>query len=228
MGGAALLDSIQTLRSEGTTRRRIGSEELSIPTVSLIAFPDRYRHEATLPFGKLVTIVTAKGAFLTSDIGSMPLSEDQKFEVEDHLLRNPVILLRKRNDMFYEAEAEGRETWNGRAVERVRFSLGEWKTTTVFLDPVTFRIVGVRYPERRAPAGAAKDLTVAYDDYRKVGNLLYPFGATGTVEGRMIFAAKTEKITVDGPIPDEAFEMPVEIVPPPPRLPAASPTPTPK
>jgi hypothetical protein len=210
MGGPAVLDRLRTLRAQGLSRRKMPSgETVGIPTTSVLVFPDRYRHEVELPtIGRLTTLITGKAAYLIGPNGSLTLPEHEKFNIEDRILRNPVVLLRMRHDVFFEAIPEASDEIDKRRVDWVRIQLGQHKVTWVALDAETHRVSRVRYRERTPQGETGAEIVSSYSDFRTVKGLVYPFEATVSVAGQTDFWSRTESLSVDEPVPEALFEAP--------------------
>jgi hypothetical protein len=207
-GGAAVIDRIRSLRVETLGKRRLPSGEvLEIAAASSLLFPDKYLHEVTLPVGKVTTLISGANGYLISAGETTPLPEHEKFNIEDRILRLPVVLLRKRHDPFFEAVAEQDGELHGRRVNRVLIRIGA-KQTQVALDSETGRVVQVRYRERTIKGETGSEIVSTYGDYRVVKGLAYPFAVSVTVEGRPEFTSQTSVLLVDEKVTPEMFQPP--------------------
>jgi hypothetical protein len=209
MGGAAALDRIRSLRVESIGRYRMpAGEMIEVPTTSSLLFPDRYLHEVSLSVGKMTTLISGKNAYLIIARRSTPLPESEKFNVEDRILRNPVVLLRKRHDPFFEAVPGNSGDVNGRRVDWVRMQLGQQKVTWAALDAETGLICRIRYRERAPEGETGAEIEATYSDYRTVKGLRYPFAVEVTVSGKSEFRAETRSLLVDEGVSAAIFEPP--------------------
>jgi len=204
-----VLDRIRSLRVESIGRYRMpAGEMIEVPTTSSLLFPDRYLHEVSLSVGRTTTLISGKNAYLIIGRRSIQLPESEKFNVEDRILLNPVVLLRKRHDLFFEAVSEGSGEVGGRRVDWVRMQLGQRKVTWVALDAETGLICQVRYRECSLEGEAGAEIVATYSDYRTVKGLHYPYAVEVTVSGRPEFWAKTSSLLMDEGVVATIFEPP--------------------
>ena len=206
MGGAAVVDAVTTLELHGDSTRYLpNGEEWALKSVSYYAFPDRYRQEATLPIGEnLITMAGPDGAFLqTGKTGGVPLPDSEKQEITKSILRNPLILLQRRQTLKPVAEADQKIDNKTVHVVRVDETIG---ATHIAVDPASGEIRQITYPV----SGGAQQLTITYTDYRSVGKLRYPFMSSATVGGKPAFSFTAEKVTVNEPY-DAKFFVPATV-----------------
>ena len=201
MGGAAAVDAVKTLQLSGDSKRYLpNGEEWALKSVSYYAFPDRYRQEAMLPIGEsLITMAGPGGAFLqTGKTGGVPLPESEKQEITKSILRNPLVLLQRRQTLKPVAEADQKIDDKTVRVVRVDEAIG---ATHIAIDPATGEIRQITYPV----SGGANELAIKYSDYRAVGKLRYPFRSSATVGGKPAFSFQAEKVTVNDPLDAKMF-----------------------
>jgi hypothetical protein len=218
MGGAAVIDNLRSIRVEGVGTRRLATgDTVEMPTVSALLFPDSYLHEVLLPVGPVRTVIAGKDGFLMSATETAPLSDDERFNVGDRLLRLPLVLLRKRDGPFFEAISEGAGELNGRATIRLLIRIGQRKQTRLVLDASTCQILQVAYRERTPQGETGAEIVSTYSDYRVVKGLSYPFSVSVSVNGRAEFTAQTRSLVVDDGVEPGMFKpsTPIPLAPPP-------------
>jgi predicted Zn-dependent peptidase len=206
VGGADRLAAVASLRQSGTAVATTPQGEMQIELIELLVFPDRYRQELVLPFGRMVTVVTAEDGFLMTPQGIQEMPEPRRTDARRSMRRELVALLRAHRDEGFEAVALGAGEIDGRAVERVQVAFsGDVIGLAIANDSsevleMVFRGSGF--------GGAPGEIRQSYSDFREVDGLRLPFRTSSTFEGDPYIAVTTMEIEVDGAVEEGAFQRP--------------------
>ena len=205
--GGGLVDSIATLRATGTAVQQTPQGEMQIRLTSTYRYPDSLRQELELPFGTMTMVLTPSGAFADTPQGVMDLPESQRENLEKSARRNPLMLLRARNEPDFVATMAGTAQVDGTPVELVQVE-HRGDVTTLGIDPETGRLLQVSYQGTAGMGGAPGEILQTFSDFREVDGLTYPFSLVGTFNDEPSMSLSLEKIEVDPEIENTAFTRP--------------------
>jgi YHS domain-containing protein len=178
LGGAARLDALTTYRETASHIQKRGQDDVPVSVTTMWRFPGEARAERTITLpGKTSSsamLLTPDGAwFIAGPDRAFRQMEAARPAVEQDFGRNPVVLLRTRNEKGFSAAALGRDTSAGVAIDRVRVRRGSIDVV-LGLDPETGRIQTATYSDRNQ-VGEYGIYTLRYGDYRLVDGLTVPF-----------------------------------------------------
>ena len=205
MGGAEVVDRVRALRSRGVATQATPQGELEIQVAQTQVFPDRVRQELTLPMGSITMVLSGEDAFMVGPQGTMDLPGSQAAQMRKSARRDPLALLKMRDDPGFVATALPPVELDGTPLERLQIELAG-DVTVVGLDPETGRIRQLSYQEQ-GPSGVG-EVVETFSDYRDVDGLSYPFAVAGTFEGEPRSSVKVDEIEVDPEVDESAFDKP--------------------
>lgn len=90
---AGALSSVKDFEIVARNRLITTQGDMTVRSRQLFVPPGRYRDESTLPFGKIVTIVNAKGGWAETPRGVQPLDDDQLRRTREGVYRSYLGLL---------------------------------------------------------------------------------------------------------------------------------------
>jgi len=207
LGGAAAVDGVQRIDQKGRMTLKTPQGELEIKMETLAVFPDRLRHQMTLPFGTMTGVVTPEKAFVVTPQGVAPMPDSQRDDLMKNWGRNQVAMFKQRGDPSFKAIATGSAQVGGIAVEQVVVDL-KGEQTTLSIDPANGRVVAVAYRGNGPMAPAPGDVAFSFGDFRAVEGLTLPFAVTGTFNGEPSSSFVVDSVTLNGPVSAEAFALP--------------------
>lgn len=211
VGGAERLASVTSVRRSGAAVATAPQGQMQIELNEVYVYPDRQRQEMKLPFGTMVSVVTAEGGFIDTPQGVQEMPESRLADSRKSMRRQLLPLLRARLDDGFEAVALEAGEVAGRAVDQVQVSLaGDLITLAIASDngqvvAMTFRGNGL--------TGAPGEIHQVYSDFREVNGLSLPFVTDATFDGEAFLAVTASEIEVDGVVEDGAFERPAPVEP---------------
>lgn len=205
-GGAAAVDALESIAKTGETVAVTPQGEMSIKTKDVVAFPDSMRQEMVLPFGTIITVITQDDAFLNTPGGVQPMPESQRDDSVKSMRRNPLFLLKARNDENLVVAAMGQEEFAGQAADMLHVEyMGD--TATLALDPESSQCLGMKFQGKNF-TGAPGEMVQVFSDYREVNGLQVPFKVVSTYNGEPFLDTTLTEITVNGPITEDTFARP--------------------
>ncbi|MFQ5741928.1 MAG: M16 family metallopeptidase, partial [Acidobacteriota bacterium] len=204
-GGAEMIDSLKSFRVEATSLAHTPQGEMEIKTSTLIQVPDRFRQELSLPFGKITVVLTPDAAFQLTPRGVAAIPDSRRKEAAKGMLRNPMMILRSRNNADFVPIFAGSEELDGEPVDVVRLEIGG-DPTTVVVD-ADGHIVQLRY-RGVGLSGAPGDLVWTFSDFRQVEGFSYPFASSATRNGNPMVSSTVNSVTVNQPVDEALFKKP--------------------
>jgi zinc protease len=206
-GGAAAIDAVQTLEEKGTVVARVPEQgEMELKSSMVIAFPDRYVQEVTLPFGTITTVFTPTEAFMKTPGGVRPVPDSALKELRRNLDRNLLAILKNRQSQGFSASAAGKEQMDGHDLELVRVE-ANGEAMTLGIDPASGRVLRMAYRGTDL-SGTPGDLVLTFSDFRAAGNLTLPFVASVTVNGEPSMTINTESMATNVALDPSLFVKP--------------------
>lgn len=200
-----MVDGVKTLQANAKVKRKFpGGNEVEFDSKTALLFPDRYRQEARLPMGEIVTVWVPEGAFTDMGNGPVLLPEAQDAALEDSFRRNLVSLLQARSRPGFRATT-GSAGEGAAETESLDIDSGGLRTT-LEIDRATGRVRRLRYLSASAAAGIGGETVVEFSDWRPVKGLNYPFGFSSTVAGKPTHAGQVQELTVNAPLEASLFE----------------------
>jgi predicted Zn-dependent peptidase len=206
MGGPEVVDAVAALRSRGAASQQTPAGAMDLQVASTLVFPDRLRQELTLPMGSITMVLSGESGFMISPQGAMDLPGSQAAALRRAARRDPLALLKTRNDDNFTATALPPVEVEGTPLERLQLEI-DGDVTLVDLDPESGLIRRIVYRDQ-GPAGAPGEVVRTFSDYREVDGLTYPFAVVGTFEGEPLMSSQVEELEVDPEIDEADFERP--------------------
>ena len=166
-GGLAKLRGIKTVRVEGTMTSESAGGPIVFPVVTSIAYPDRFRVDASMPGGKIAQVFAGGKYWIQGPDGVKELDAEMAAPIRAAIERDMVrVLLRAADGTLVVREVDSDDTRLG-AIE----VSGEALTpVTLFVNRDNGLIERARY--LGGPDGRTEEI---YSDYRNVGGIQVAF-----------------------------------------------------
>jgi hypothetical protein len=206
IGGAEALAGATTLRIVATASQETPQGPMEIAMSQTQVFPDRVRQEVTLPFGTMTMVVAGESGFAVTPQGVVDIPPSRLAAVRQQADRNPIALLRSRNDPGFTATAIGGEEIDGAPVERLQIEIAG-QVTVVAIDPESGQIRQIAY-QGTGPTGGPAEIVETYSDWRAVAGLQYPFLIVGSVDGEEMQRVTIQEVEIGAEVDPAVFERP--------------------
>ena len=207
MGGGERVDSVVRFTQSGSLALQTPQGAMDIKVSMLVDLPDRVRQEMVLPFGKVTSVVTPEAGFTEMPQGTQQMSEAQRQESLQDMLRDPIVLLRYRDEPEFQANAVGAGEVSGTLVENVQIEFGGI-TGTYGIDVKSGQILRMVFRGKHPMTQAPGELVRTFSDFRDVSGVLFPFEMSTTFNGDPMVSGTLDSMIVDGPLDETAFAMP--------------------
>ncbi len=176
-GGAAKVDAITSLEFKRVRIYQANGEDKEQATFTRIIFPDRFRLDDIWHSGSASDFVRGDAGFRIDIDGAWPMDEIVRREFVKAIHRNPIALLRARNQPGFRAAAAGRGKVGDQDVEWLVIHLNG-ANSTLGIDATSGRVLSIRY-HGRAPS-AIGEVTRTFSDFREVDGVKLPFAVATT------------------------------------------------
>ena len=206
MGGADVVDQVASLRASGTVQQMTPQGEMEIQVAQTHVFPSKVRQELTLPMGSITMVATDAGGFMTSPQGTMDLPASRADSMRRSAMRDPLALLKMRDDPSFSATTLDPVELDGTPLERLQIEVGE-DVVVAAIDPDSGELRQLSYRDQ-GPSGAPGEVVETFSDWREVDGLTYPFAVVGTFDGEQVSATALESLEVNPEVGDADFEKP--------------------
>jgi len=205
-GGAAKLDAITSLELKRVRTYQADGEDKEHATVTRVLFPDRFRLDDVWHSGSASDFVRGGAGYRIGSDGAWPMDEIVRREFIKSFRRNPLVLLKARNQPGFRAVSAGRGKVGDQDVEWLTIGL-DGASSTLGIDATTGRVLSVRY-RGRAPS-AIGDVTRTFSDFRDVDGLVLPFAVSTTYNDSAAVAPRPfAAVTVNAKFDAKLFATP--------------------
>ncbi len=207
MGGADKVDAVKTMAMKASTVAHTPRGDMDIQMEMFIAYPDRYRQQITLPFGKMTTVYTPQDSFAITPQGQVQTVPDsQRGELEKFFLHQQLALLKARNQDGFKAIALASAELDGRQVEQLHV---EWKgeSETLSIDPQSGRILAIAYRGTNM-TGAPGEMMQKFSDFREVDGITIPFQSETLFNNEAQLTATMSEATFNASVDEAQFARP--------------------
>jgi hypothetical protein len=206
IGGAEAVDATTSLSVTGTVTQATPQGEMELAVRETHLFPDRVRQEVTLPFGTMTMVLAGDTGFAITPQGVVDIPESQLGAIRQRARRNPLALLKARNDEGFSATVLPAGEHEGAPLERLQIEL-DGDVTVVGIDSASGEVRQISY-QGNGPTGAPGEVVETLTDWRDVGQLRYPFAMVGTFDGETMQRVTLGEVEIDGEVDEAAFERP--------------------
>jgi hypothetical protein len=207
IGGLQALRRVKTLRAKATTTVIGPSGPIKTETVTSIAYPERFRVEASLPTGRVVQVSVGGEAWLEDPSGVRDAPPPMRDDMRAVVQRDPIRLLLDAFDGRAKVGAlpdvtseEGRRLSaeitppNGQPVT-ARFEVGSG------------RLVGLEW-SAPGPAGRRSAIEERFSDYRAVNGVQIAFGGEVRRDGVVVTERAVAQVEINVALDPAIFAKP--------------------
>jgi hypothetical protein len=206
-GGLERLRAVRTARADTQTTLVTAGGRIETASSTYIAYPDRYRVEASLPSGRLVQVYAGGDAWVRSPAGLVEASPEDRERFRAGAGRDIISLLLRaeRGEISARALPEVRE--GAQRLQVLELAPDTRDAVTLFLDPATALVVKQRYTAD-GPAGAA-EAEELFSDYRTVDGIQVAFRAVVRQAGATVVEREVTRFAINIPLDDALFRKPL-------------------
>jgi hypothetical protein len=142
--------------------------------------------------------------------GAKPLADDKVQQFRDATLHDIFYILRERvSEPGIEFEAAGADIVENQPVEALDIYDSENRNIRVWVNADTFLPVKQRYYRWDPVINDRREEVTRYTTYRAAGSgIMWPHAISRERDTEMVSGLRSERVTVNDPLPDSLFELP--------------------
>jgi hypothetical protein len=166
-------------------------------------------------FGKKLedgaTLFTANEGYDVTYHGAKPLADDKVQQYREATLHNIFYILRERLflEPGIEIERVGADIVENQPVEAIDIYDSENRNIRLWVNADTFLPVKQRYERWDPLINERREEVTRYTTYRPAGNgIMWPHAISRERDTEMLSEFRSERVTVNEPLPDSLFELP--------------------
>jgi hypothetical protein len=165
-------------------------------------------------FGKKLedgaTLFTANEGYDVTYHGAKPLADDKVQQYREATLHNIFYILRERiSEPGIEFEGAGADIVENQPVEAIDIYDSENRNIRMWINADTFLPVKQRYERWDPLIGERREEVTRFTTYRPAGNgIMWPHAISRERDTEMVSELRSERVTVNDPLPDSLFELP--------------------
>lgn len=203
-GGAAKLQTLRSIRQQGTLTVSTPMGSLPLASDWLWIVPDRVHMEFASPMGSMTVAGMAGSYFVqqgaeikdVADAGGMALF------IPDIRRQNVPYLMSRANDPDFSSRVLGTERLGDAEAQVVEVTVAGEKSR-LSVNPSSGRVYRLAYTQI-GPKGPV-DVVYEYSDWRIVNGLPIPFRMLAIVGGREVATAELQSAQINTPVADAAL-----------------------
>ncbi len=205
-GGAAGFKSIQSLIYEAKVTVNTPQGAMTLDMTSIEVPPDKAAQTIRTPMGEQNIVFVGDAGWISAAGQSQAMPTGQLEEQKKNARRDMVYLFAHVDqDDYPDVAAKGTEEFDGRQAERLDFKTVTGDQFTVYLDPETYRPMGMKYmgETMQGPGEVVEKMS----DYQAYGEVMLPAKRVQEA-GAISYEIDMVSITVNGEYDSSIFEKP--------------------
>jgi len=156
------------------------------------------------------TLYTTREGYDVTYRGAKPLADDKIKQYRENLLHNIFYILRERlSEPGMDFESAGIDIVENQTVEAIDIFDSENRNIRVWVNAHSFFPVKQRYYRYDPLIGERREEVTRYTTYREAGKgVMWPYTTARERDTEQYYEMRSERVTIDDPLPDSMFELP--------------------
>lgn len=205
-GGLAALKGVRTVTAEANTTFRMEQGTLPSTTKTYVAYPDKFRVDASVAGAEVVQVFNAGNAWVKDPGGVHEAPGPMRQDFAASVRRDTIPLLIAASEGKLTVRQLPDETRTGATFKVLEISGSELQPTKLYIDD---RLLIARQTFRAAgPDGQPVEAEEVFSDYRPVSGVRVPFKAEMFRNGRIILERTLTTVIINGSVDDRLFARP--------------------
>ncbi|HET9832001.1 MAG TPA: pitrilysin family protein [Vicinamibacterales bacterium] len=205
MGGIAALRAVKTIVAIQTVTTPTPQGPRDTETTSYIAYPDKFRVEATTPVGALSSGFDGQVAWARDPSGVHEVPAEGIAEARNNLKRDVIrMLLEAADNQLGIRLLQDVRGADGRSQRVLEFTGPDQNPIVLNVDGETFRVLSESYA---AGTGGQALVSETFSDYRTVSGVQMPFSAERRA-GPLTVRRRVTNLQINSPIDPSQFARP--------------------
>jgi zinc protease len=205
-GGLDALKRVRTVVADADTVLQMEQGQMSSATKTYVAYPDRFRVDATLGNAQVVQIYNAGMAWVKDPSGVHDVPAAMREEMAASVRRDTIPMLIAAAEGRLTARALPDEMRDGRTFRLLEISGAQLAPVTLYVDPQN--LIARQSFSAAGPDGRPVQAEEAFSDYRPVNGVQVPFKAEVSRGGRVILSRLLKNVALNTTLDDMLFARP--------------------
>ena len=205
-GGLQALKNVRTVIAEADTALRMEQGTLVTTTKTYVAYPDKFRVDATIQGIETVQVFNAGAAWVRNPAGVQDVPQGMRDEMMAGVQRDMIPLLVNAAEGRLTVRLLPDETRDGQRFRVLEISGDELPAVKLFVDRQN--LVARQAYAAAGPDGRPESAEEAFSDYRTVDGIQVPFKAELVRRGAVILSRTLTSVTLNSPIDERLFARP--------------------
>ena len=205
-GGLEALKKVRTVVAEADTTFQMEQGTLTSTTKTYVAYPDKFRVDATVGKDAVTQVVNAGAAWVKDPSGVRDVPAQMRDEFAASVRRDTIPMLINAAEGRLSVRLLPEEGRDGRTLKLLEVSGAGFPAVKLYVDAanvITRQSFSAAGPDGRAVQGEE-----AFSDYRLIDGIQVPFKAEVSRLGTMILARTLKSVTLNGTLDDTLFARP--------------------
>lgn len=172
IGSGEKVDAVKNFRTTIVQKYKVEERMEDYVIRKTFVLLDKFRTDYIWHNGMGVDAVTSEAGFIIDSKGPRSMEKSVHEYAIRQFFREPLILLKARNEPGFHAVAAGNGKVGETGVEFVKVAM-KGATSTLAIDPNSGRILSIAYRGRLG--GPIGDIVKTFSDFREVDGLILPF-----------------------------------------------------
>lgn len=207
LGGEVAVKNLMNFKGEGDMKRYYGGSREFPGTLTLLRLGEKYWRSTTMKFGETdyTSLYIYNGKRAWTQRNGIPTSQPV-LSFKSDLDHTPLLLLEKEAQLRLgdSIEIGGKPAWMVEADFK-------GKKTAFYIDQADFMLLEIRFKDlyfNRDEVKATQEKRIRFSDYRKTGDVMFPFKMTFTKDGKKTMTVNFKKVEFNPAATPEMFFRP--------------------
>ncbi len=205
-GGAANFKKVKSLEYSAKITVNTPQGAMDMDMTSIEVPPDKSAQIIKTPMGDQKVVFIGDAGWISAQGQTQPMPASQIADQKKGAKRDMVTLFANSDQPDYiTVAARGTDDFEGTQAERLDFEADGGSQFTVYLDPTTYRPIGLRYMAETMTGPG--EIVEKLSDYTQYGDIMLP-AARSQNTGALTFDIKLVNVTVNGQYDATIFTKP--------------------
>ncbi len=205
-GGAANFKKVKSLEYSAKITVNTPQGAMKMDLTSIEVPPDKSAQIVKTPMGEQKVVFTGDAGWVSASGQTQAMPASQLEDQQKSAKRDMVALFANSDQPDYiTVAARGTDDFEGTQAQRLDFQTEGGNQFTVYLDPTTYRPIGLRY--MAVTMAGPGEVVEKLSDYKQYGDIMLPAMRTQDT-GAMTFDIELVNVTVNGQYDTTIFNKP--------------------
>ncbi len=170
----------------------------------MTVYPDKIRSEISMPFGQVTQVLNGDKAWVASPQGVQDMGDSELKEMKASLFRDMIRLFQMSDGQQLTVQAIDDIDILGKKAQGILVKDADGNSVKMYLDAETHLLVKREY--QGATMMGMGTLEESLSDYRKIGNIMFPFHAEVKANGQSYVTVDIQDVQLNTAIDPALFQ----------------------